>query len=133
MSETNVTYKPAGYTSVSPYLVVSDARLLIEFLVSVFDAHRLRQYDRPDGSVMHAEMRIDDSIVMIGESPHSNDAQTAHIHVYVNDVDGVYRRALDHGGVSIQEPTQKDGDPDRRGGVSGPCGNSWWISTQVSD
>jgi uncharacterized glyoxalase superfamily protein PhnB len=52
------------------------------------------------------------------------------LHVYVPDVDATYRRALAAGGVSVQEPSQQ-GDPDRRGGVKDPAGNTWWIATQV--
>lgn len=56
----------------------------------------------------------------------------AWLHVYVRDVDATYRRALEVGGASVQEPQQKEGDPDRRGGVKDPAGNTWWISSQVS-
>ena len=62
-----------------------------------------------------------------GESP----AFPVWFHVYVPDVDASYRRALDAGGVSVEEPNQKEGDPDRRAGVKDPAGNTWWIATQV--
>jgi uncharacterized glyoxalase superfamily protein PhnB len=52
-------------------------------------------------------------------------------YVYVRDVDATYRRALAAGGVSVQEPEQKQGDPDRRGGVKDPAGNTWWVTTQI--
>jgi PhnB protein len=52
--------------------------------------------------------------------------------VYVDSVDETYRRALDAGGVSVQPPKQKGQDPDRRGGVKDPAGNTWWIATQVA-
>jgi uncharacterized glyoxalase superfamily protein PhnB len=51
--------------------------------------------------------------------------------VYVKDADAVYREALTAGGVSVQEPVQREGDPDRRGGVKDPAGNTWWIASQV--
>jgi PhnB protein len=53
------------------------------------------------------------------------------LHLYVPDVDATYRRAIQAGGMSVQEPRQKAGDPDRRGGVKDPAGNTWWISSQV--
>jgi uncharacterized glyoxalase superfamily protein PhnB len=53
-----------------------------------------------------------------------------HLHVYVEDVDATYRKALAAGGVPVQEPTQREGDPDRRGGVKDPAGNTWWFATQ---
>jgi uncharacterized glyoxalase superfamily protein PhnB len=84
----------------------------------------------PDGSVMHAEIRIGDSVVMLGEAGGQWPAIPTFLHVYVDDVDAVYRRALDAGGVSVQAPAQK-GDQDKRGGVQDPGGNTWWIATQV--
>ena len=53
------------------------------------------------------------------------------LHVYVPDVDATYQRALEAGGVSVQEPQQKKGETDRRGGVKNIAGNTWWIATQV--
>lgn len=91
----------------------------------------LRRYDMPDGSVMHAEVRIGDSVVMIGDAGGEWPAIPSSLHVYVADVDAAYRRALAAGGVSVQEPTRKEGEPDRRGGVEDPGGNTWWIATQV--
>src|SRR5690606_15097983 len=63
-----ISWKPEGYSSVSPYLVVSDAQYLINFLKESFDASELRRYDRPDGSIMHAEVRIGDTVVMLGDA-----------------------------------------------------------------
>lgn len=128
----SVTKKPEGYPSVSVYMVVNGALSVIEFLQKTFDATELRRYTRDDGSLMHAEVRIDDSVVMIADATASWPATPSFVHVFVNDVDATYRRALDAGGVSIQEPRSKGGDdPDRRGGVKDPGGNTWWISTQV--
>ena len=124
-------YKPDSYSSVSPYLIVREAQPVIDFLKRAFDAKDLRRFDNPDGSIMHAEVRIEDSVIMMGEAGEGWGESPAHIHVYVPDVDTVYQRALDAGATSIQEPVQKEGDPDRRGGVVGPGGNSWWISSQV--
>lgn len=123
--------KPEGYTSVSPYLIAHGAREVMDFLERAFGAARLRVFENPDGSVMHGEVQIDDSVVMIGEAGGSWPAAPAHVHVYVRDVDDIYRRALEAGGVSVQEPKRQEGDPDRRGGVRDPAGNIWWISTQV--
>ena len=120
-------YKPEHYTSVSPYLVVKGASNTIDFLKQVFDAIELRRYQSPDGRVMHAEVKLDDSVIMISEGWH---AAPAHIHVYVKDVDSTYKRALDAGAESVQVPVQKE-DEDKRGGVKDSGGTTWWISTQV--
>jgi PhnB protein len=127
----SVPPRPEGYNSVSPYLVVDGARRVIRFLEQAFGAVPLRRFDGPDGSVMHAEVRIDDTVVMMGEAGGDWPAVPSHVHVYLPDVDAAWRRALDAGGVPVQEPTRREGDPDRRGGVKDPAGNTWWISTQV--
>jgi len=100
-------------------------------LEQAFGATALRRFDMPDGTVMHAELRIDDSVVMLAEAGEGWPAFPAWLHLYVADVDATYRRAVALGGVPVQEPQRKEGDPDRRGGVKDPAGNTWWISTQV--
>lgn len=123
-------YKPQGYASVSAYVMADGAQRVIDFLKKAFDAKELRRYDSPSGSIMHAEVRIDDTVVMLSEGTPQFPAFPVWLHVYVPDVDATYRRALEAGGVSVQEPQKKD-DPDRRGGVKDPSGNIWWIATQV--
>ncbi len=126
----NRPYKPEGYPSVSAYVMVDGAQRVIDFLKKTFDATELRRYDSPDGTILHAEVRIDDTVVMLSDGGGQFPAFPIWLHVYVPDVDATYRRALEAGGVSVQEPVRK-GDPDRRGGVKDPSGNTWWISTQV--
>jgi PhnB protein len=123
--------KPPGYSTVSPYLIAAGAQAVIDFLKQVFGAKELRRYDLPDGSIMHAEVGIGDSVVMLGDAGENWPPVRAHLHVYVDDVDATYRRALEAGGVSVQVPERKREDPDRRGGVRDPAGNTWWIATQV--
>jgi PhnB protein len=124
-------YKPAGYASVSAYVVAYGARHVIDFLKKAFDnVEELRRMDNPDGTIMHAEVKIDDTVVMIADGSGAYPAFPIWLHVYVPDVDATYRRALEAGGVSVQEPVQK-GDADRRGGFKDPAGNTWWIATQV--
>ena len=125
-----MAYKPQGYPSVSAYIMADGAQRVIDFLVKAFDAVPLRRHDNADGSVMHAEVRVDDTVVMISDGGPGYEPFPTWLHVYVPDVDATYRRALAAGGTSVQEPQQK-GDPDRRGGVKDPAGNTWWIATQV--
>jgi PhnB protein len=122
---------PQEYPAVSPYLVAAGAQRVIDFLEQTFDASALRRYDLPDGSIMHAEMRIGDSVVMIGDGGEHWPPFPAFVHVYVKDVDLTYRRALECGGVSVQAPERRGDDPDRRAGVQDPAGNTWWIATPV--
>ena len=123
-------FKPSGYNSVSPYLVVSDANATIDFLQKAFDATEIRRFAGPDGRVMHAEVRIDDTVVMLADGSQGWPAIAAHVHIYVADVDESYRRAIAAGGVSVQEPVKKD-DADRRSGVREGGGSTWWIATKV--
>lgn len=125
-----VPYKPAGYTSVAPYLIVKDAAKTIEFLLRTFDGTELRKYAAPDGRLMHAEVRIDDTVVMLGDSAEGWPPVPSHVHVYVHDVDATYQRALGAGATSVQEPVKKQ-DEDKRGGVMDPGGTTWWIATKM--
>lgn len=127
----SIPRKPEGYSTVSPYLIVGGAQRVIDFLKNALGATELRRHNLPDGSVMHAEVRIGDTVVMLGDAGGDWPAVPAHLHVYVDDVDTTYRRALAAGGVSVQEPRRREGEPDRRGGVKDPAGNTWWIATQV--
>ena len=125
------SWKPNGYTSASPYLTVTDASATLEFLVQTFDAERLRCILRPDGKIMHAEARIDDTVVMISDATEGWPAVPSHVHIYVPNVDVTYQRALKAGAISVMVPIKKD-DEDKRGGVRDFGGTTWWLATQIS-
>lgn len=125
----NSAHKPEGYSTVSPYLIVDGASRTIEFLVRVFDAVELRRFPDESGRLMHAEVRIDDTVVMIADGAEGWPPMSSHVHIYVPDVDATYRRALEAGAESVQEPVRKD-DPDKRGGVKDAGGTTWWIATK---
>ena len=127
---TSETHKPEGYTTVAPYLIVDGANATIEFLAEALDAVELRRFPDDKGRIVHAEVRIGDTVVMIADSAPSWPPVPAHVHVYVPDVDATYRRALDAGAESVQEPVKKD-DADKRGGVKDAGGTTWWIATKV--
>ena len=124
------SYKPEGYCDVAPYLVVSGAGGTIEFLVRVFDAVELRRFSSEGGGIMHAEVRLGDSVIMLADAVESWPAIPAHVHVYVSDVDATFRRALENGATAVQEPVKKD-DADKRGGFKDPGGTTWWVATKV--
>jgi len=123
-------YKPDSYNSVSVYIMAERAQRVIDFLNRTFDGVNLRRFEDGNGRIMHAEVRVGDTVVMVSDANKMFPAFPVWLHVYVPDVDATYKKALAAGGVSVQEPTRKEGDPDRRGGVKDPCGNTWWISTQ---
>jgi PhnB protein len=127
-----VKAKPDGYRTVTPYLVVPDAAKLIDFTIKAFDGKQVRRHNMPDGKVAHAEVAIGDSMVMIGNSGDQWPGLKAGIHLYVDDVDAVYRRALAAGATSEREPAdQMYGD--RSAGVKDFAGNSWWLATHIED
>lgn len=124
------SHKPRDYTSVSPYLIVDGASGTIDFLLRAFGAVELRRFPDPAGRIIHAEVRLDDTVVMVADSAPGWPPVTAHVHVYVPDVDAAYRRALEAGAASVQEPVKKE-DEDKRGGVKDAGGTTWWIATRV--
>jgi uncharacterized glyoxalase superfamily protein PhnB len=123
-------YKPDHYSSISPYLYVDGAAATIEFLVNAFGATEVRRFTDDKGGIVHAEVRLDDSIIMLTDAKPGWPATAAHVYVYVPDVDDAYRRALAAGATSLQEPVQQ-GDADKRGGIRDAGGTTWWIATLV--
>lgn len=129
---TQVRPIPEGYHSVTPHLTVPGVAKLIDFLKQAFGATELMRFAAPDGSVMHAEVKIGDSIVMLGEPTGEFKAMPGVLNMYVPDVDATYRRAIDAGARSLREPADQFYG-DRSAGVQDSAGNQWWISTHVED
>jgi len=123
---------PAGYHTVTPYLTVEGAGRLIEFLKQAFGASEIACMKRPDGRIAHAELRIGDSVVMIGEARGDWGPRPSTMYVYVEDCDAFYKRAIAAGATSLTEPANQFYG-DRHGGVKDPAGNYWWIATHVED
>lgn len=129
----NTTYKPAGYNSVSPYFIVAGAEKFIELMKSIFDAKVLRSFEMPDGSIMHAEVSIDDSVIMLGEASDRFPAVPIVMHVYVPNVDETFDKAIEAGCKIIEAPKERGGDdPDRRATFTDFAGNMWSIGTQLN-
>jgi len=121
-----------GFHTITPYLIVQNAPRLIEFLASAFGGELISRKDRPDGSVMHAEMRIGNSMLMLAECTPDYAAMPTAIYLYVQDCDAVYRKALTAGGISISEVSDMPYG-ERHGGIKDPCGNIWWVATHIAD
>lgn len=121
-----------GSHTVTPYLVVPGVAKLIDFLKEAFGAKETHRSTRPDGAVMHAEVRIGDSRVMMGEPVGEWKAMPCAIYVYVDDTDAVYKRALQAGATSFMEPADQFYG-DRNAGVKDAAGNFWWIATHIED
>jgi PhnB protein len=123
---------PDGYHTVTPYLVVKHAAGLIDFLKHAFDGKETICMTKPDGTIGHAEVRIGDSTVMIGEECGQWQAMPCAIYLYVPDTDAVYKQALQAGATSVMEPTNQFYG-DRNAGVKDAFGNLWWIGTRIED
>ncbi len=120
---------PDGCHSVTPFLSARNAATFIEFLQRAFDAKQ-HSYDDVGGGHVHAEVDIGASRIMISQSSEADAPKPSALHLYVNDVDAVYHRALEAGAVSTYEPTVQDYG-DREAGVKDSCGNDWYIATHI--
>lgn len=129
----NITYKPKDYNSLSPYLIVDGAQKLVDLLKAIFDATELRRFDRDNGSIEHIELKLDDSVIMISDSTDKYAVNTTMLHIYVPDVFKTYKLAIDNDCEPIEQPINKKGDPDTRGGFKDFAGNYWYVSTQMNE
>ena len=127
-----MTYKPKDYNSLSPYLIINGAQKLVDLLKNIFNAKELRRFNHDDGSIQHTELRIDDSIIMLSDSTTEYSANISTLHVYVGNVFETYKLAMENGCISVEEPINKQGDPDIRGSFKDFAGNYWAIGQQIN-
>jgi PhnB protein len=123
---------PEGYHTAVPYLIVKDAGRLLQFVKDAFDAKVVEDHRMPDGTVMHADVLIGDSHVMMGQANDKWPAIPGSVLLYVPDVDATYQAALRAGAKSVQDVADQFYG-DRSGGVEDPSGSRWWISTHIED
>jgi len=122
---------PEGYHTLTPQIVVEDARETIEFVKNVFDAD-LREIYEDDGRIVHSEVVIGDSRLMIASASEEFGVFPLMVNLYVDDVDATFAKAIEHGATSLRDPADQFYG-DRTGGVIDPQGNQWWISTHIED
>ncbi|MEV8098321.1 VOC family protein [Kitasatospora sp. NPDC085879] len=123
---------PAGYRTVTPWIVARDAAGLIGFLTEAFGATEVARVLDQDGTVGHAEVLIGDSVVMLFDAKEEWPDTPAFLRLYVPDGDAVHRRAVAAGAESVTAMTELFFG-DRVGRVRDPWGNLWWIQTHVMD
>jgi len=126
------SYIPKGLNNVNVYMHPLRAEPVIGFLKRAFGAQEIAKYASPDGVVHHAEIRVGDSVVEMGEAHGPYQPMQSMFYLYVPDCDAVYRRALAAGATSISEPTDQPYG-DRSGGVKDAFGNTWYIATHIKD
>ena len=121
---------PEGYPQVSPYLIVDEPAALIQFITDVFGGKETRRHEDDKGRIGHAEVRIGDSVIMMGGATEKWPAAPAAMYVYVEDTDAAYQRGLAAGATSLQEPADQFYG-DRTAGVRDRFGNQWFIGTHI--
>jgi PhnB protein len=131
---------PEGYNAVTPYLAVEDASSAIDFYKRALGAKERSIMPGPGGAVMHAELEIGDSLIMLSDPfpqastkpPKELGGTSVSIFLYVDDIDAVYKQAIDAGASSLMEPDDMFWG-DRFGSIQDPFGHSWTIATHVED
>ena len=131
---------PAGYHTVTPYLVVDGAAAALEFYKKAFGASELFRMDGPEGKIMHAEFKIGDSPIMIADEhpqmdalgPKARGGSPVTILLYVNDVDATFKQAV-AAGATVKREVANQFYGDRSGSLVDPFGHQWHLSTHVED
>ena len=123
---------PDGYHTITPYLMVPDVSIEVEFLKRAFNAKPFDWNVAPDGTVAHASVKIGDSMLMMGAARGPYKAEAVTLYMYVEEVDQVYMHAIAAGASSIQEP-RHEFYGDRTAAVIDPAGNRWYIATHVEE
>ena len=123
---------PEGFHTVTPFLIVNDASKLIDFLKNAFNGQATFVMKTKENKVMHATVKIGDSIIMMGDVMENMQPQTAMLYLYVQDVDTLYKKAVQAKATSIQKP-KDEFYGDRAAAVKDEFGNVWWIATHVED
>ena len=131
---------PDGYHTLTPFLTVRDATRAIEFYKQAFGAKERGVMKGPDGKVMHAELMIGDSIIMLSDefpdfgclSPQSIGGSSSGLHIYLEDVDAAFDRAV-KAGAEVEMPVMDQFWGDRYGKLKDPFGHKWSIGTHIKD
>jgi PhnB protein len=130
---TSVKPIPNGYHTVTPYILVQGADKLIDFLKNAFDAKETERFSMPDGTIGHAEVRLGDSVIMLSDARGEEYKPLATgIHLYVENCDATYQRALEAGATSTMQPADQFYG-DRSAGIKDQFENHWWIATHKED
>lgn len=131
---------PKGYNNVTPYLIVKNAIQAIEFYKKVFGAKEVMRMERSAGKIMHAELKIGDSKIMLADecpdkgfhSPTSTGNSPISIHLYVKEVDTTIERAV-AAGAKLKRPAENMFYGDRIGSLQDPFGHEWSVATHIED
>jgi uncharacterized glyoxalase superfamily protein PhnB len=120
---------PNNYLPVMPYLIVKDAYKFIDFMKAVFNAEVRYLAPRDEGIIMHAELQIQDAVIMFADATDVYKPLPAGMFLYLEGVDEIFERALANGAVQLQELA--DRDYGHGGGFADAFGNQWWVNTPI--
>ena len=123
---------PEGYHTVTPVLIVKDAAGLIDFVKQAFGAEEAERFSGPDDTILHAEVRIGDSIIMLADAGREAPASSGSFYLHVGDVDATYERALSVGATSLAGPADQFYGS-RVARLEDPAGNRWAVATHKED
>ena len=127
-----VKHIPEGLHTVTPFLIVNEAEKFIEFVKKAFNAELTFVWKGDDQKIVHATVKIGDSIIMLSDAMDEFKPMPSMLQLYVEDVDAQYNQALKAGGQSLREPSDQFYG-DRSSGIKDSWGNQWWISTHIED
>jgi PhnB protein len=125
---TEVHYMRPGLTSITPYIIVRPAAQFMEFLKTAFEGVERMRMSTPDGLIMHADVALGNGAIEVSDGSEQYPTAPQAIHLYVDDADATYERALGAGATSLYAPVDQDYG-DREGGVKDAFGNIWYIAT----
>jgi PhnB protein len=120
---------PSGYHTVTPFLRVNNAGMLIEFIEKAFNGETISKYKDNGGKIVHATVKIGDSIIMIADTMENAPPVQAMLYLYVKDADAMFKQAIEAKGISVSEPADQFYG-DRSGCIRDAWDNTWWIATQ---
>jgi PhnB protein len=123
---------PEGYHSVTPYLIADNSIKLIDFLKNAFGGEVTYLLQDEKKMVVHAAVKIGNSLIMISDTMEGMEAQTSMLFIYVEDVDAVYKKAVQAKAKPVREP-KDEFYGDRAGCVKDDWGNTWWVATHIED
>ena len=121
-----------AYNTVCPYLLIKDIDAQIDFLVKVFRASIKELLKMPDGRIQHAEVKIGDTVIMLGKLSSEVASRPSANYVFVEDADTTFQSALLNGATEINKPDDKFYGI-REAGVNDPEGNTWWIAQHIKN
>ena len=120
---------PDGYLPIMPYLILPGAYKFIDFMKAAFNAEVRNLYAREEGVIQHAELQIQDAVIMLADATEVYKPLTGSMFLYIEGVDEIFERAVANGATPIEKPADKGYG--RSCGFGDAFGNTWWVTTPI--